>query len=67
MTKTAARIGFVLSLVVLFVLVPSAVFNVSGMDHVRTAGTDPATLAIVGALLLLVLATYVNYARKVLR
>ena len=32
-----------------------------------TAGTDVTSLAAVGVLLLLVLAAYVNYARKALR
>lgn len=67
MNKTAARAAFVLALVAFFVFAPAAVLNVSGMDHTRAATSDAPTLAVVGALLLLLAAAYVNYARKVLR
>lgn len=64
---TAARAAFAFSLVLMLMIAPNAVVNVSGADHARSAATDAASLSVAGALALLVLAAYAHYARKALR
>lgn len=63
----AARTLFALALVAFLAVAPSALVNVSGMEHARAATLDPGTLAVVGGLALALLVSYANYARKALR